>query len=470
LIDYPPFSDRELAGLFAPLERCTHIVLAVSGGPDSLALMLLVNRWRLLRGIEADQILVATVDHGLRASSHDEAVWVTEQAEHLGLPSKLLTWDGPKPQTGVLEAARAARYDLLVDVALSLGGEPVAIVTAHTEDDQAETFLMRLARGSGVDGLAAMRAERELLASPYVLLVRPLLDVSKARLVAEVRRAGVTPIDDPSNSDERYERVRLRRAEPVLRDAGLSAEMIALSAKRLNRAHAALDVATDALVREALSLHGGAYANFDAQLFLSAPDEIQIRVLSRVIRAFGGSAPQATMAQIERLRDDLARGDPVRQTLGGTVIRATSDHIRIFRETGRVPLPEVVIPSGEWVIWDDRFLVVAPADQQVVFGDVTVRALPADEFVRWRHETGARHSFPARAALTLPSLWREGQLVAAPDFGQLANIVGGPGPCSFTNGKSAPGAEFAFIYDNRLKRVHDEIVMGRVTGVKDPKN
>jgi len=198
-----PIALLEARTLLAPLRRFSRVALAVSGGPDSLALMQLAARLRAEFGVS---LTVLTVDHGLRESSGEEAAMVGRQAAALGLPHAILTWASGESRAASLQArARAARYDLMA--AYCHAHDIQALVTAHHLDDQAETFLMRLKRGSGLDGLAAI-PERGAWAGIAVL--RPLLDVQKARLVATLREADVRFVCDPSNHDPRFERARVR--------------------------------------------------------------------------------------------------------------------------------------------------------------------------------------------------------------------------------------------------------------------
>ncbi len=168
--------DDALLRAFCCLEPFSSAVLAVSGGPDSVALMHLARRWAKLTGRDPASLAVVTVDHGLRSESASEAAFVAGEARALGLAHHTLPWAGEKPKTGIQAAARQARYDLLAEYCAQRSIGCVAV--AHTADDQAETFLMRLRRGSGVDGLAAMAAVSERGA---ITLVRPLLSFSKAR-------------------------------------------------------------------------------------------------------------------------------------------------------------------------------------------------------------------------------------------------------------------------------------------------
>jgi tRNA(Ile)-lysidine synthase len=208
--DHSPISVAQAKRLFADWKSAPAIVLAVSGGPDSIALMWLAARWRraLARG---PRLVAVTVDHGLRTEAAREARDVKRLARSLEVPHRTLRWTGTKPNTGLPAAARAARYRLLAQAARSNGATHV--LTAHTRDDQAETLLMRMLRGSGIAGLAAMTrvSEREGL-----WLARPLLDVSKAQLVATLNRARINFADDPTNRDVSYTRPRLRALMPAI--------------------------------------------------------------------------------------------------------------------------------------------------------------------------------------------------------------------------------------------------------------
>src|SRR5262249_44298101 len=227
-----PISLQEAKRLFAALRALPAIVLAVSGGPDSLALMLLIARWRrtLVRG---PRLLAVTVDHGLRSEAAREARKVKRLARALEVEHRTLRWVGTKPKTGVPAAARAARYHLLVQAARAAGASH--ILTAHTRDDQAETLLMRLVRGSGIAGLSAMAHETE---RDGIMLARPFLDVPKSRLVATLNRAGIAFADDPTNRDVAFTRPRLRALLSALAGEGGDARTFARLPPPLPPAHA----------------------------------------------------------------------------------------------------------------------------------------------------------------------------------------------------------------------------------------
>lgn len=329
--DAKAISASEAKRLFADWKAASAIVLAVSGGPDSVALMWLAARWRaaLKKG---PQLLAVTIDHGLRKEAAGEARDVKKLARSLDLDHRTLRWTGAKPKTGLPAAARDARYRLLTRAAN--GADATHIFTAHTRDDQAETFIMRLSRGSGIGGLAAMARQ-----SPRddVVLARPLLDVSKAQLLATLKNAGISFADDPSNRDPRFTRPRLRALMPALATEGADARNLARLASRLARANAALDIMTDGAERYLASIDTpGTSSGFDLSAFSALSDEIRVRLLLRAIDRIGHEGP-AELGKVEALLQAMdgafAAGKSAagqvrfRRTLAGAII--TLDRARL---------------------------------------------------------------------------------------------------------------------------------------------
>lgn len=417
-----PIAESELDALFAPLAPFTVLILAVSGGADSMAMMRLVARWSQLNPHADRKLVVATVDHGLREGSRGEAQWVGGEAKKLQLAHELLTWTGEKPSVGIQDAAREARYLLLSALAWRLSGAgPVAIVTAHTEDDQAETLLMRLARGSGLEGLTGISPSRLVGRGAECRLVRPLLSVSGARLRATLQAAGATWIEDPSNDCDRFERVRLRKARVLLEELGLSNDKIALSARRLERARQALEAAAEQLSRAAgLDLHGGTYASLDAQAFEDAPEEIRLRLMARLIQAFGGQDEPLRLAKLEALVARIMQPRFEGATLAGAIVSRRGSDLRVFREPGRAGLAPLELLPGSAAVWDRRFRVWVAPD---IGRAIEVRALGAQGFAELRQQLDDPGLPPAKAAATLPAFWRKGELMGVP---QLSNLRGAP--------------------------------------------
>ncbi len=260
--------------------------MAISGGPDSMALMVLAARWRgaLKRG---PKLVAVTVDHGLRPEAAAEARAVKTLAGTLGVEHHTLRWRGAKPKTGVPSAARDARYRLLINLARAHG--TLYILTAHTRDDQAETVLMRMSRGSGLAGLSAMarRSQRD-----GMVLVRPFLDVPKSRLVATLEKAGIPFAVDPTNSNPAFTRPRLRALMPLLAREGCDAVNLVRLASRLGRANAALETVADAAERAAVHIDRKSLrSELDTVIFFTAPEEVRLRLLVRAIDRAGHEGP-----------------------------------------------------------------------------------------------------------------------------------------------------------------------------------
>ncbi|MDQ0510334.1 tRNA lysidine(34) synthetase TilS [Ancylobacter amanitiformis] len=326
--DLGGISPAALTLLFSPFAPHERLLLAVSGGPDSTALLLLAARWRRLRDTPAD-LFVATVDHGLRPQARAEARAVGRLARALGLDHAVLELPAPLPATRLQEAARHARYDLLLDHARAIGAS--AIATAHTRDDQAETVLFRLMRGSGLSGLGGIPTER---AMGGVRLIRPLLGIDKADLVALCRQAGVAFADDPSNQDARFARARLRALLPLLAREGLNAERFARLAGRMARAEAALEAATGEaaarLVREGDPLEM-ARAGFH-----DLPDEIGLRLLGWMIeRAGQGKVELAKLEALHLWLKALGSAPRGARTLAGALVRVSLRSIQVGQAPAR---------------------------------------------------------------------------------------------------------------------------------------
>jgi tRNA(Ile)-lysidine synthase len=327
--------DDEANTLFSGLERLPGFVLAVSGGPDSTALLVLAARWakRLKR---APKLIAVTVDHGLRREAAAEAKAVKRLAQSLNVPHRTLRWRGEKPKTGLQEAARLARYSLLAQAARRAGFGH--ILTAHTLDDQAETVLFRLARGSGLGGLAGMASASRLPnGEGTILLLRPLLGLSKARLYATLNAARVAYSEDPTNIDPRFTRPRLRTLLPALASEGLDARGFARLAARMRRAELAIEFAV-AAARQALA--PGPWPErgpvvFETARFASLPAEVGLRLLGRAVAHTGDEGP-VELGKLESLYDSLEQAHAgLRRTLAGAQITLAGDYISVERAPSR---------------------------------------------------------------------------------------------------------------------------------------
>jgi tRNA(Ile)-lysidine synthase len=347
-------SAQEAKSLFAKLADLPALVLAVSGGPDSTALLWLVARWR--KSLKQKPALIAvTINHGLRPEAAREAAAVRRLAKTLGVLHRTMLWKGAKPAAGLQQAARKARYALLAEAAHKAGA--THIITAHTLDDQAETVLIRMSRGSGLSGLAAMaQVSRLPNGAGHISLVRPLLDIPKARLVATLHAAKVGFADDPSNRDSRFTRARLRGLMPKLAREGLDAPRLSLLARRLKRA----DSAIEAMVERAgtnladKAADTGSVA-FPADKFARLPAEIALRLVGRAVTQFGVEGP-VELRKLEALHAAIAAAQsgktPLRRTLAGAIVTLAAGRLAVekapprqrkaltTRQAGRAKRPE----------------------------------------------------------------------------------------------------------------------------------
>jgi tRNA(Ile)-lysidine synthase len=324
-------SAAEAKSLFKGLETFPVLALAVSGGPDSTALMYLAALWR--DGLETRPKLVAvTVDHGLRKESKTEAATVARLARRLEIAHRTSRWIGRKPKTGLQEAARNARYRLLGNAARRAGA--VHILTAHTLDDQAETVLIRMSRGSGLSGLGAMQRISEAPQHENLLLVRPFLEISKARLIATLHAAQIPYADDPSNRDPRFTRARLRLLMQTLAKEGLDAVRLGRLAQRIRRADGAIESAVDRTAKDLFVEMPGAAIAVEARRFLDLPSEIALRLLGRALAKVGDEGP-VELGKLEALKSALDQAQNgaesrFRRTLAGAIV--TFEHLQIVIE------------------------------------------------------------------------------------------------------------------------------------------
>lgn len=413
-----PLAPEDAAPLFRRLANFDSLALAVSGGADSLALLHLVAGWRGLLAASRPALTVLTVDHGLRPGSASEAALVAAGSAKLGLRHATLVWRGPKPKHGVEAAARQVRYDLMADYCRAEGIP--ALVTAHHLDDQAETLLMRLARGSGADGLAAMRSETLWSG---IRILRPMLDVPKARLRATARGLDLRVAEDESNADVRFERARLRAARPLLEALGLTPASLALSARRLRRAADALEGAAASFVARHAGLHEAGWAELAMRPFRDAAEDVAIRVLGRILEAVGPRrAAPPRLSRLEAVVAKLRTDAEGRATLGGCRITAEPTRITVVREIRAPGLPVLTLEPGRTALWDRRILVGIGKD---VPEPIRVAALGSAGLQRLR-AAGMDLPGPRAALLATAAFWRHDELAAVPQLG-FRSEVGGVG-------------------------------------------
>lgn len=384
---------------FAPFESSPVVAVAVSGGPDSLALLLLVDRWAREHGGSA---FALTVDHGLRPDFAAEAAQVGAWARARGIAHAVSPWMGGKPRSGIQNAARQARYRLLTEACAARGILHLAI--AHHADDQAETVLFRRERGSGPAGLAGMAASRSLGA---VRMIRPLLGWPKSALIETCRHFGQDFIEDPSNRSDRFARTALRRR--LAEDDGLRRSLLKETGIAASRRAATDGRLTEALARIA-EIRPDGLVLLDRTAFLSAEAGIRHAILAATLRSVGGNAFAAEAEAVQRLDAAFSSPDFAGASLAGCIVRSWQDRILVCREPKRIA-PPCPLADGVWQGWDGRFIVRASGANQ----SLTIGALGSRGFTALRREHDV--PLPAVAGTGLPAIRLGERVVAVPSVG-----------------------------------------------------
>ncbi len=386
----------------AALEPPARLGLAVSGGGDSMALMYLAAEWN------GATLQVATINHGLRPEAEAEAAMVAQAADRLGLPHVTLHWRGWDRRGNLQDQARQARQDLLRDWAQREGLG--AVMLGHTRDDQAETLLMRLARGSGVDGLAGMAARR---AEAGLIWLRPLLGCGRTELRDWLRSKGIFWADDPSNTDPRFDRVKARNALAAL---DLSPARLAETATRMAEARAVLDqAAQDAAQSIARAQAGDIIFRLPALDLL--PAETRLRLLAEALRQIASSPYRPRLSALR------AAADARRATLHGCLLTRSETELRITREAKAVQ-DQITDAAARW---DNRWQFTPPEGQSGLQG-LEIRVLGREGLSHCPDRTAWQ--VPRVSLLASPSLWLGTELVAAPLAGQANGWQLAPRPFS----------------------------------------
>ena len=384
-----------------PFEPKPFLALAVSGGSDSMALALLAQRWVQRR---KGRCVALIVDHGLRADAAAEARLVGRRLRALGIEHRILRWTAPKPRSGIQEAARAARYDLLTGWCRRRGA--LHLLTAHQADDQAETVAMRLAHRSGETGLAAMPL---VAARNGVRLVRPLLALRRDELRTLLTVRKVAWVDDPSNEDIRFERIRLRRTlapattKSMLARAGTAAAF----RQKQDDAVASLLAAVRAMPEAWLAM--------PPDLFADAPLPIARAALERCLLCVSGDEHGPRGERLDRLLAELRRPSSFRgRTLGGCRILRWQGALAICRELAAIEASVPAAPGQQ--TWDGRFEIRIPAGRQ---SGRTIRPLGAiDPLPEMLRAVRRAVGLPGPVVAALPAICgRRGQTVAVPSLG-----------------------------------------------------
>ena len=411
-----------------------------------MALAVLAAGWAAKRQITFTAL---TVDHGLRAGSRAEARQVGAWLAARGISHKVLTWRGDKPGSNVQAMARDARYRLLGDWCRRHG--VIDLLVAHHQEDQAETLMLRLMRGSGVDGLAAMMP---VVQRNNIRLLRPLLATPKSRLQATCKKFRQDWVDDPSNRSDNFARVRVRNLMADHAGDGLTAKRLSATAARMAQAAAALDRVAQELLGNAVTFFPEGYAEIEVNPLSAAPREIGLRTLARCLGVVGGGDYRPRYDRLNSVYDALCSGSLARgRTLAGCHLVAENKFVRVMRENRHIE--PVALKSRAAVLWDGRFEVrlgkVRGVDQTGLQVDVLGRT-------KWPGVRAQLSGFdvdqslarlPAKVRQCLPALWRRDELLAVPQLGFAKNTTGRAFKATFCLPQKATHESFSVVSDEK---------------------
>lgn len=392
------------------------VAVAVSGGADSLSLVVLIHEIR--------STVALIVDHDLRADSANEAQETAEKLTSLGIENHVLVWRHDELPTANIQAvAREARYSLMRDWCKQKGIS--FLCTAHHLDDQAETVLLRLARGSGVYGLAGMSEKRDL--GKGVVLARPLLSVSKQRLVAVLRERRMTWVDDPSNSNIAFDRVKIRNLLKTPPLEGLQADRLGATAERFARSRRALEFYQRRWLLEAVEFFDAGYAILDRRKFADVPEDIYLRAMNSLIQFAGGGGYAPRFEKLLRLTSVLLDENFMGYTLSGVQFTPFStNEILIYREKSALASAERICSEG--TVWDKRFTVNAfnsLTEHSLLIGPLgdNERMLINENLTDMKDTVD---SIPRVVLPTLPAFFQGERLIAVPHLGYKVSDINIP--------------------------------------------
>ena len=406
-----PMKDLPEVKLFNKYIDDKPIALAVSGGPDSTAMMQIAA---LSKKLKNNNVTVIVVDHGLREESKNEANIVGQNAKLLGFKFKILKWDGVKPKTRIQEIARKTRYKLMTSWCKKKGIEKLFL--AHHLDDQVETFLMRLGKGSGVDGLAVMNYVTEISS---LKLVRPFLEIPKTRFIKILSITNLEWISDPSNFSSDYKRSRIRKILPILSKEGINSKQIGLVIKRMRSAKDALNTQTNILLKKYLSNVDNVAYFLNKELLKDVKEkEILLRVLEKIFMNISGSIYPPRRNKLENIISWILKNNNIKaKTLTGVVVRKRKSELIFYREPDDCYKSVNIRPlTSRYSCWDDRFFLKANKsnDLQIrALGDVGIKILKEEKILKRQ----GFQNVPLSAWKTVPGVWSKKRLISVPTLG-----------------------------------------------------
>lgn len=404
---------------------CKKIAVAVSGGGDSMALSLLLNDWC---AAEKRKLVALTVDHGLRSSSANEAKLVHDWMQERQIDHIILNWDGKKPDNDIQNEARKARYLLMGKWCVE--NDIKFLFVAHHQEDQAETFLIRLFRGSGVDGLSSMEQKalfpNDNFNHVYPVICRPLLDIPKQRLIDTLHVFNQDWVNDPSNDNDDFSRIKIRKLLQSSNIEGLNSDRLSLTAKRIRRVRTLLESMTVKAESDYVKYYDLGYAILNVDFIKDTHEEISLRLLSVILKKISGGSYAPRMAKLESLYENLKDCNFQGQTIYGAIVFPLSgNEVAFVREVNSI-MNNYFITDEKHYLWDNRFFVNFEKKTEHIrkldTRDVNLISEKFPDFKEHLKEYFNNGVLKNRVLASLPCLEKKDGTISLPDI--LVNGIG----------------------------------------------
>ena len=386
------------------------IAIAVSGGIDSMVLMKISS---LSKKIKSNNIHILTINHDLRKGSKEETLFVRKEADKLGLKVSILTWKGKKPKSGIQEKARKKRHNLLFNYCKK--NNISDLFFAHHLDDQIENFIFRMFRGSGIVGLTSFSNFSKI---DKINLIRPLIDTPKSDLLLFAKKQKIEWIEDPSNLNLDFDRVKIRNVLKNFYDSGFDKKLFLKSIRKLKSINEDIESLTKDYITKYIEVYENIYVIIKKEFFSNSPKEIQMRVIKNCISFF---APEQLYSpkdiKIINILNWIKCNPKVdSKTLGGTLFKKNNNVIILYKEVNKLPhIKPVNISKSEFKSWDNRFLVKSNVkiDGKISYlGPEGVKILKSKKI----DVNKAKKNAPIAAIYSSPAIWQKKRLISAPIF------------------------------------------------------
>ena len=400
----PDILDSDFENILFNLGVKKEFCIAASGGPDSLCLILLANKFALKNNYKMS---VLTVDHQLRKESSEESIWLNKILKRIKIKHYILKWNGKKPKSNVMETARLKRYELMTDKCLKLNIKH--LLTAHHLDDQIENFFMRLVRGSGLKGLSSMSKSVKMNG---IKVIRPLLEYQKKSLIKVLANNNQKYVQDPSNDNSKYDRIRYRKLIGGLIDEGLNKNRLNKLILNLNQVDDAINYSTIDSIDKTISQNKYGNIIVDRKFFFKLPKELQFRVLLFVLNNNESKKKRIKSESILMLIDVLKSRDFKRHTLNKNLFINKKHNILVVKEVGRIKSKESIKKKN--FVWRNVYKINIKTqltnDLKIGFAD--------DSFDKKNH-------FKEDKVLinSMPAIWKKDKIISIPFLDKRKKLI-----------------------------------------------